>query len=152
MKIIYILLFLPTIVAGQQLVGSSGATHVGDLIWSFSLGEIAVSEYQSETLDLQEGVQQSFDFSTAVQVQDKVHTSVFPNPAGRYLNVEIEDFSAISHVHIIDYRGVSLIKEKWGASQTQQLDIGALHPGGYHLMIFRKNNQLGFITPFIKSN
>ena len=145
---------ISTIALGQsqvsELVGSGGDSFVSDnyqLDWS--LGELMVETYQSETNRLTQGFHQENHVSPVTGLGDVpkelVPAIIFPNPTRSNISITVPDelFSRGSLTYsLINLEGQESISAGAISSQTMTLDLSRQAIGLYLLTIYRNSERI----------
>ena len=133
-----------TTTSGGEAKGSGG-------IVSYTIGQIAYQSQGGSCGTVSQGVQQTYQISTATGIENKaislVQVSAYPNPATDYLTLQIDnsaqtrpDLSQLS-CQLYDMQGKLLQSQKLTNNQTK-IDMSALVSSIYFVRVINKNQSI----------
>jgi hypothetical protein len=129
MKILFALLFAPTVFFAQQSINATGgiaSSSAGS--FSYSVGQIVYIPFSGTNGIVNPGVQYNFN-SSSLLVEDEIKTSsifIYPNPVKDVLNFSEE----VSDIKIIDVSGKIVLNF---SSSKKILNLAFL-PSGIYLL------------------
>lgn len=138
----FFLLGLGNLQAQESPVATGGeATGIGGTI-SYSVGQIVYTTNTGTNGSVAQGVQQPYEISTTVGVNESTITlglSVYPNPTANYLTLKVEDSTGL-HYELYNSQG-KLIKIDKVNSNSTFIDIES-YPRAIYFLNVTKNNEL----------
>lgn len=140
----FLLIFLmaiTTIVFAQQGIVAGGSS--GGAI-SHSIGQVSYSYSGSASFSSQEGIQQPYEISEVVGVDDLLghEVSVYPNPTTQHLTISIDDLDRDLQwtATLIDIGGQELSSERI-VTDNHQIIVEYLPAGTYFVKISLTNQN-----------
>lgn len=139
MKHLYLLVFagLSTYSFGQQSVNTSGGvvqSSQGSV--SFSIGQVSTN-YLGSGANLNEGVQQPYEFFTVLSVEkhdELMAFEAFPNPTEGIIYLK-GNGSFSGSIGIYDESGRLVWNDQWNNAATQSIDLTHYARGVYSIKI-----------------
>jgi hypothetical protein len=128
----------------QQVIGSAGGYHhQANKTISWTLGEIAIVTLESENYILTQGFQQgSITITAIIPPPAGLHVNAFPNPAGDFLRVQIDDMhQSGAQIRLFDLSGRLVIEQHVNAS-PQQVNLTSLSRGTYLLKVYQQSIEI----------
>lgn len=123
-----------------QVVGGAGSSHPQ---LESTLGELSISEFNHSGYTLSEGFHQGkLLISTSIIDIPGVDVKVYPNPFASELHVSYDYPQKITAL-ILDVMGRQVIKTTLSQDE-ESLDLQALHPGSYFLILLDGNTQIHY--------
>lgn len=142
--IIYCLTF--TVLQAQQAILSSGGNATsGSGSVSCSIGQIAYTTYTGSNGSVAQGVQQAFEISTVLGIEDNqlgISFITFPNPTSDKLTLKISNLNQNNMEYaLFDIQGRLLIQQKIQQENTT-ISTESLAPATYFLKVAAENNVI----------
>lgn len=143
----YSLIFICLLpIYAQQTVVSSGGNATGSGgSASYSVGQIVYTTVSTANHSLAQGVQQAFEISTTLGVEDELINlsfNAYPNPTTDKLNLKIANFNQKNMVYaLFDVQGRLISKQKIETENTQ-IGTDNLKAAIYFLKVFNRNNVI----------
>lgn len=141
MKLIYFICFLfgaSTTISGQAVLSSGGIqSGSGNISVSATLGELAISRYSGNNLQVTQGFHQTN--LTVLGIDDldpKFKVVAYPNPTPNSLYINLPDYID-TEVKIYNTQG-QLISEQILTSSKNEINTTKLTSGIYFLNIYRQ--------------
>ena len=147
---LFLLLFTSFCFAQQNIVTSGGDVNSVDGSFSFTVGQILVSQqvrsssiWSKEAITLNHGVQQFF--IPKCENNDNVIINAYPNPSNGIVNITLSEWDDIEiTLSVYDILGKNILSQKIYKNKTQ-LNLTSLSTGIYLLSI---NNICGSASTF----
>ena len=140
--IIASLLFLSTdLYAQQNTVGSGGDISGSGGSISYSVGQIDYSSSTTTQGNINQGVQQPFEFFdllTTIEENQLFKFSLFPNPTNDFIIIKTLGTTSELTFNLYDSKG-RLIKQDLINSEQTSIDARNLSGGSYQLSIINQN-------------
>jgi len=143
---IYTLIGVFLTVYAQEAVPASGgeASGSGGSV-SYSAGQVVYTTHTATTGSVAQGVQQAFEISTVLGVEDhliNLSFMAYPNPTTDMLTLKIDNFNQNNMKYaLFDIQGRLLVQQKIQQINTN-ISTKNLSPSIYFLKIFGQNNLL----------
>jgi hypothetical protein len=161
MKLMLSLLFMMSLfftsmgqTISSEVVGSAGDYYQNPSGFNlhFTIGEVAISNYETSGLILSEGFHQTYLDDAVMSIwensKNNIDLHVFPNPASSWIKID-SDFSENLHVNISNITGQQVDKIELSANETKEVNIQNL-PAGIYLLQFSNDKQLLKTVKIIK--
>ena len=147
---LFFILFTSFCYAQQDVVTSGGDANSADGSFSYSVGQILVSQlvgsssiWSKEALTINHGVQHFF--ISKCENNDNVRINAYPNPSNGIVNITLSDWDDIEiTLSVYDVLGKNILSQKIYKNKTQ-LNLTSLSTGIYLLSI---NNICGSASTF----
>lgn len=114
-----LIFFLSNQVKGQENTITTGASFSGNGTFSYSVGQVAYTQFSNNDFSISEGLQQAYEISIVTGIDDypniMLELKVYPNPVIEYLNIEVKQSQPIN----LKYRLLRI--------DGTQLKIGDIH-------------------------
>lgn len=125
-----------TVATGGNATGSNGSV-------SFTVGQIDYRSVSGTDANLNEGVQQPFEFfdPDAGLEEQQLNISLYPNPSNDFVIVNIPDWNPDMNYQLTDAKG-SLVRNGTISDIETMLDMRELSAGSYHLHLTALNQTL----------
>ena len=122
---LFFILFTSFCYAQQDVVTSGGDANSADGSFSYSVGQILVSQlvgsssiWSKEALALNHGVQQFF--IPKCEYNDNVRINAYPNPSNGIVNITLSDWDDIEiTLSVYDVLGKNILSQKIYKNKTQ---------------------------------
>ncbi len=129
-----------------QIIASSGGSYeTNGIILSWTLGEPVTETFSSGDITLTQGFHQGDITVTSTNTEEftDMKVNVYPNPAGEFVNIDIEGKgSEILTVELFTLSGEKvLIKKDFITEKYQQLQLKDLPAGTYILKIMNNDKM-----------
>jgi len=138
-------LTLTVLQAQQAILTSGGKATGGGGTASYSIGQMVYSTATGSNGSVAQGVQQAFEISTTLGIEDNlINLSLiaFPNPTSNVLTLKIKDYSLDNmYYRLYDIQGRILIQNKL-TDFTTNLPTENLAPAIYFLRVSKQNKVL----------
>ncbi len=143
---LFLFLFALTGIQAQENTTATGGDASGSGgTQSYSLGQVFYSSLGGTNGDLNEGVQQPYEFLTVGTNNIKglsLSYSVYPNPTASTVNLKIENQSLDNlSFQLFDINGKQLLREKITSNETH-ITMGEFANANYFLKIIDNNKEL----------
>jgi hypothetical protein len=136
----------------QTTLATGGDTNSATGSIAFSIGQVVYSSATSATLNINQGVQQPYEFFNVSVFETNLNFSfsVFPNPADNEVILEITGLfnENLSYV-FVDIHG-QIIDSKAIASSKTEICISHLPPATYFIYVMQQNMSVA-VFKIIKS-
>jgi len=129
--------------SGAVLASSSGDSFNNSTFQlNWSLGEVTIETYNSETYVLTQGFHQNNYIITSINDFSKnIELSVYPNPTTNYLTLQVDEFkTATLNYTLSDVDGKSLLSAQIN-NNLEKIDVSRFATGTYILFI-KGDNQI----------
>ncbi len=128
----------------QESVNSTGgnATGSGGTV-SYSIGQVVYTTNTGSNGSVAQGVQQPYEILTVGinENEPKISLSVFPNPIGDNLILQVNDFEhSTLNFQLCDIQGKQISKGQIIAKQTQ-INTASLSSATYFIHVVNQENQ-----------
>ena len=152
---IFSALFVIGMQAQQSLNSSGGQASGSGGSASYSVGQVVYSTYSGSNGQVNEGVQQPYEFFTVSKVVDKrfnLEMTVYPNPVQYilFLKVEQEALEAGMYAVLYDLAGAQVYSREVNGVFTE-LPVDGLAKGAYLLRITGKDQEIRQSFKIIKN-
>ncbi|MCC6815529.1 MAG: T9SS type A sorting domain-containing protein [Saprospiraceae bacterium] len=125
------------------VISSAGAVQKsGNFSLEWTMGETITETKTTSNLIVTQGFHQSNLGLTSVKNDENLGISVFPNPAGAFLNIENPDLRN-ARINLINMNGQVILSDKLQL-KSQQLDLNSIIQGTYILTIQDGSQQQSF--------
>ncbi|MEQ8360481.1 MAG: T9SS type A sorting domain-containing protein [Cytophagales bacterium] len=138
-------LFLSGYISAQESVSSSGNTISGSNgSISYSLGQTIYISYSGTSGEINEGVQQPFEFYLLSIRPSLPENSidVFPNPAGNYISIRISNISFKNLRYEMRDAKSNFISVGKITSNTNKINTSNISSGIYFLEVFESEEPI----------
>ncbi len=138
-------LTLTVLQAQQAILTSGGKATGGGGTASYSIGQMVYSTATGSNGSVAQGVQQAFEISTTLGIEDNLINlsfKAYPNPTTSVLTLKISNFNQNNMKYaLFDIQGRLLIQQKIQQENTN-ISTENLAPAIYFLRIFNQNNLI----------
>ena len=124
--------------SGGEATGEGGTA-------SYTVGQVAYSTHTGATGSVAEGVQQPYEISVAIGIEEtgiNLVISTYPNPTTEYLILKIDDNTSVDQNHwkatLYNISG-AIVKQEIIVSNETTVDMVNLQPATYFLKVFSDN-------------
>jgi hypothetical protein len=128
----------------QESANSSGgnATGVGGTV-DYSLGQVVYTTNTSALGTVSQGVQQAYEiFSLGIkEVELNISLSVFPNPSGDNLNLQLSDCTNEKLSYQLYDMGGKLLSNGQVIAPLTQINTSSLSPTTYFIKVINQENR-----------
>lgn len=135
---IYLLFGVSVTISGQTVLSSGGIqSGSGNVSVSATLGEVAISSYASNNLQVTQGFHQTN--LTVLGIDDldlKFKVVAYPNPTPNSLHIDLPDYMD-TEVKIYNTQG-QLVSEQILTNSKNDIDTTKLRSGIYFLNLYRQ--------------
>jgi hypothetical protein len=119
---------------GGDASGSGGSA-------SYTVGQVVYTTATGTTGSVAQGVQQPYDISITVGVEEKtIGLVAFPNPTKDQLNLSVAGFTTQQYIYQLYDASGKLVKSDKVSSSTTSINTQALTPGVYLLSVLDNNS------------
>ncbi len=130
--------------ASSLTTGNNIKNSEGSL--SYSIGQVFYSDISDESLSMNQGLQQPFEFFIISNINDdnkiNLRFSVYPNPSNDICILDIGDYNVENlHYQLFNLNGILLQKDKIVNNETI-FDLAKLNSDTYLLIIYELENEL----------
>lgn len=145
--IFFIGIFCSTQLSAQQNTVATGgdASGTGGSV-SFTVGQIDYSSFDGAGGNINQGVQQPYEFFLSVGLEE--HSSfvynIYPNPTTSNVMVELNGLEP-ELSYVLTDAGGNLIMKKEITSLTSEIDMSQLSSGYYNLCLLSRNETIEHI-------
>ena len=123
----------------QENTTSAGGVATGTGSVSYSIGQIFYKANFSADGSSSEGVQQAYEISTAIGVEEfdaiSLDLNIYPNPTTDYLTLDIKDFSLEEIDYLLYDMNGKILEDKKVLNKTTIIDMMNLPPTIYFLKV-----------------
>lgn len=114
--------------------GDNFVTKEGSLVWT--LGEGAVDILKCDTIIHTQGFHQTYlNFHTSKNDLLRSYITIYPNPAGDFINISVKGLSRDYGIELYDLTGKILLQKSNIAEGNFRLDLTVLAEGNYFLKV-----------------
>lgn len=121
----------------NSVINSSGSTlSNSEIILDFSLGELAVNQYDEMEITVSEGFLNGYNSGVINSIEnfELFEMTVYPNPSSRVLNISFNQNKKTGVIHLFHFSGIEVLKKQVNTGdQELQLDVSKLEEGVYYL-------------------
>ena len=121
----------------SNVISNSGDNFVnkeGSLVWT--LGESAVDILKCDTIIHTQGFHQTYlNFRTINNDLLRSYITIYPNPAGDFINISVKDLSGDYGIELYDLTGKILLQKSNISKSNFRLDLTAFAEGNYFLKV-----------------
>jgi len=134
-------------IQAQESVNSSGGNAIGSGgKLGYTIGQITYHQNSSGTHSASQGIQQSFEISTVLSVENtehlKLQLTAFPNPTTKYLTLSFgEKGKTRTAYQLFDVSG-KLLQSKSNLQNKETVPMQNFSNGVYYLKVSNKNNLI----------
>jgi hypothetical protein len=134
---------ITNLLAAQQSTNSGGGTATGSGgVVTFTTGQSTFTVADGTGGSSSAGVQQAYIVtqSGVPAIADVVAVKLFPNPTSHLLSIETADMQVLRY-QLTDALGKKVREGKIKGGKTN-LDMAAVAPGKYELILFKQNRKI----------
>lgn len=143
-KLAFIGIFCITHIFAQQNTVATGgdASGAGGSV-SFTVGQIDYSSFDGSGGNINQGVQQPYEFflSVGIEEQSSIVTSIYPNPTTSNVIIQLSGLEQELTYELTDAKG-KLISSKAISSPITEISMSDLSTGYYHLSIITESRTI----------
>jgi len=133
----------------SNISAAGGSQLVGNVSLIFTIGELAINEYDTINNHVSEGFI-SPDIVNLTGIKDYQvlqGISVYPNPAKDWINISLPSQEKYE-IYIYDINGKQILKQQ--ISESGKISVSSLKKANYLLLIVDRVNKLYSINKLIK--
>jgi hypothetical protein len=123
----------------QENTTVAGGVATGTGSMSYSIGQVFYKTYSSADGSSSEGVQQAYEISTAVSVDEfdeiSLEMNIYPNPTSDFLTLDVKDFSFEEIDYILYDMNGKILEDKKVLDKKTIIDMMNLPPTIYFLKV-----------------